>query len=168
VAKISCDVCHDAVAGQFALGAHGQARAAGNDAAPECTVCHGAAHEVEYPGTTPFRRATVDTCGMCHFEEAEKFQASVHGHAIAAGNREAPTCTSCHGEHAIAHPSEPTAATNTTHVRETCAMCHGDVALMGKLGLPTDRLLSFDASFHGLASRAVSIKAFLYIFINTF
>ena len=93
---------------------------------------------------------------MCHSDEAEKFQASVHGHAVAAGNREAPTCTTCHGEHAIAHPSEPDAATNTTHLRETCAQCHGDVALMGKLGLPTDRILSFDASFHGLAMRSGS------------
>lgn len=154
--KITCDICHDAVAGQFALGVHGQERAAGNEAAPECSVCHGAAHDVDYPGTTPFRRATIGTCGMCHSEEAEKFQASVHGHAIAAGNREAPTCTTCHGEHAIAHPSEPTAATNSNHVRETCAQCHGDVALMGKLGLPTDRILSFDASFHGLAMRSGS------------
>lgn len=153
----SCDVCHSQESDQTALGVHGQARQQGNEAAPDCSVCHGGAHEIELPGTTRFRRATVETCGMCHSEEAEQFQQSVHGALLASGTtREGPTCTTCHGEHQIQRPSDLAPAAGVRNVRDTCASCHADVELMSRFGLPTDRVLSFDASYHGLALRAGS------------
>jgi cytochrome b subunit of formate dehydrogenase/nitrate/TMAO reductase-like tetraheme cytochrome c subunit len=153
----SCDMCHSQEADRTALGVHGQERAQGNEAAPDCSVCHGAAHDIELPGTTRFRRATVETCGMCHSEEAEQFQQSVHGSLLANGTtREGPTCTTCHGEHQIQRPSELDPAAGVHNVRDTCATCHADVELMSRFGLPTDRVLSFDASYHGLALRAGS------------
>jgi cytochrome b subunit of formate dehydrogenase len=42
---------------------------------------------------------------------------------------------------------------NSRHVRETCARCHGDIRLSRRFGLPADRVVSFDASFHGLAAK---------------
>jgi cytochrome b subunit of formate dehydrogenase len=45
---------------------------------------------------------------------------------------------------------------NAAHIRETCGSCHGDVRLTQKFGLPTDRLVSFDSSYHGLAAKAGS------------
>jgi cytochrome b subunit of formate dehydrogenase/nitrate/TMAO reductase-like tetraheme cytochrome c subunit len=153
----SCDMCHSQEADQTALGVHGQERQRGNEAAPDCSVCHGGAHDIELPGTTRFRRATVETCGMCHSEEAEQFQQSVHGALLANGTtREGPTCNTCHGEHQIQRPSALEAAAGAHHVRDTCASCHADVELMSRFGLPIDRVLSFDASFHGLALRAGS------------
>lgn len=151
----SCDMCHSDEADRTALGAHGRARAAGNDMAPDCSLCHGAAHDVELPGTTRFRRATVVTCGMCHTEEAEEFQQSVHGDLLMNGTaREGPICTTCHGEHDVEQPSNRAGAKRG--VRETCASCHANVELMARFGLPTDRVVSFDASFHGLALQAGS------------
>ncbi len=153
----TCDMCHSQEADQTALGVHGQERAKGNEAAPDCSVCHGAAHDIELPGTTRFRRATVETCGMCHSEQAEEFQQSVHGSLLANGTtREGPICTTCHGEHQIQRPSTIEQTTGMRMVRDTCASCHADVKLMSKFGLPTDRVVSFDASFHGLALRAGS------------
>ena len=150
-------MCHSQEADQTALGVHGQERAQGNEGAPDCSVCHGSAHDIELPGTTRFRRATVETCGMCHSEEAEQFQQSVHGSLLANGTtREGPTCNTCHGEHQIQRPSALDAAAAVHNVRDTCASCHADVALMSRFGLPTDRVLSFDASYHGLALRAGS------------
>src|ERR1022692_4616721 len=45
---------------------------------------------------------------------------------------------------------------NSAHIRDTCGSCHGDVRLTRKFGLPSDRLVSFDSSYHGLASKAGS------------
>jgi len=149
-----CDSCHSDVAGQFAIGMHGRARDAGNEMAPDCSVCHGLAHDVERPGTTPFRRETVELCGGCHSEEAAQFKRSVHGIALAHGNRAVPNCVTCHGEHDNELPSNGHSGTGT--IRETCADCHGNVALMSRFGMPTDRILSFDASYHGLATQAGS------------
>jgi cytochrome b subunit of formate dehydrogenase len=43
------------------------------------------------------------------------------------------------------------------HVRDTCARCHGDLRLASKFGLPSDRIASFDESFHGLAAQSGSL-----------
>jgi cytochrome b subunit of formate dehydrogenase len=154
---VSCDICHSQEADQTALGVHGQERKRGNEAAPDCHVCHGNAHDVELPGTTRFRRATVETCGMCHSEEAEQFQESIHGKLLANGTtREGPVCNTCHGEHQIQRPSTLEQTTGIRHIRDTCASCHGDVRLMSRFRVPTDRVVSFDASYHGLALRAGS------------
>jgi len=105
-ATATCDMCHSQEADQTALGVHGQERQRGNEAAPDCSLCHGSAHNIELPGTTRFRRATVETCGMCHSDEAEQFKQSVHGSLLAnETTREGPTCNTCHGEHQIQRPA---------------------------------------------------------------
>ena len=40
-----------------------------------------------------------------------------------------------------------------SNIRETCGNCHGNVQLSRRFGLPVDRVVSFDASFHGLAAK---------------
>jgi cytochrome b subunit of formate dehydrogenase len=93
---------------------------------------------------------------MCHSEVAEQFRASVHGQAVARGVMQAPLCTDCHGEHKILKPANQASPVNAAHIRDTCGSCHGDVRLTRKFGLPSDRLLSFDSSYHGLAAKAGS------------
>ncbi len=147
--SLSCETCHSTQAGEIAFGVHGRARKQGNLAAPDCGTCHGSAHESARPGTTAFRRQTVESCGACHTEVAEQFRGSVHGAAVERGVRDAPVCTDCHGEHATERP--PLRA-----IRETCSRCHGDVRLTNRFGLPPDRVVSYEASFHGLAAKAGS------------
>jgi formate dehydrogenase gamma subunit len=93
---------------------------------------------------------------MCHTDVATAYQASVHGKAVARGILQAPVCTDCHGEHSILPPSNAASPVNSQNIRDTCGACHGDVRLARKFGLPADRLVSFDASFHGLAAKAGS------------
>jgi cytochrome b subunit of formate dehydrogenase len=93
---------------------------------------------------------------MCHTQVAEQYRASVHGQALARGIGEAPLCTDCHGEHKIVKRTNEASPVNAAHVRETCGTCHDDVRLNRKFGLPADRVVSFDSSFHGLAAKAGS------------
>jgi cytochrome b subunit of formate dehydrogenase len=122
--------------------------------APDCTTCHGTAHEVVTTNTVEFRSAVPDTCGACHSEVADEYRQSVHGQAIARGVVDAPVCTDCHGGHSILAPTNVASTVYPTHVRETCASCHANVRLTQRFGLPGDRIISFDASFHGLAAKA--------------
>jgi cytochrome b subunit of formate dehydrogenase len=156
ITKPECAMCHAEQAGDYALGVHGQARKHGNEGAPDCALCHGSAHELLPPKSQAFRSAVPDTCGMCHADVAEQYRASVHGQALARGVAQAPLCTDCHGEHKIIKPSDADSMVNAAHIRDTCGSCHGDVRLTRKFGLPSDRLTSFDASYHGLAARAGS------------
>lgn len=156
MAKPECGSCHSRIAGEHARGVHGQARAAGNQGAPDCAVCHGAAHEIVKTSSPAFHQGVPETCGMCHSEVVTQFQVSVHGRALARGVTNAPICTTCHGEHSILGPKNEASPVNVRHVRETCAQCHGSAVLARKFGLPADRVLSFDASFHGLAAKSGS------------
>lgn len=156
VPKPECSTCHQDQAGDYASSVHGQARQHGNAGAPDCGMCHGDAHELLMPESQTFRASVPDTCGMCHSEVVEQFRASVHGQALARGITQAPLCTDCHGEHKILKHTNEASPVNQAHIRDTCGSCHGNVRLSRKFGLPTDRLVSYDASFHGLAAQAGS------------
>ncbi|HKE20977.1 MAG TPA: cytochrome b/b6 domain-containing protein [Bryobacteraceae bacterium] len=154
IPKPECATCHTDQAGDYAHGVHGLARRSGNEGAPDCALCHGSAHELLSPKSPAFRTAVPDTCGMCHTEVVEQYRSSVHGKALAAGIAQAPLCTDCHGEHKIIKHTNEASPVNAVHIRDTCGSCHGDVKLTRKFGLPSDRLVSFDSSFHGLAAKA--------------
>ena len=156
IPKPVCATCHQDEASDYALGVHGQARKNGNEGAPDCTVCHGSAHELLSPSSQAFRTAVPDICGMCHSEIAEQYRASVHGQALARGVTQAPLCTDCHGAHRILKHTNEASPVNGAHIRDTCGNCHGNVRLTRKFGLPSDRLVSFDSSYHGLAAKAGS------------
>ena len=156
IPKPVCATCHQEEASDYALGVHGQARKNGNEGAPDCGVCHGSAHELLAPSSQAFRAAVPDTCGMCHSEIAEQYRASVHGQALARGVTQAPLCTDCHGAHKILKHTKAASPVNGAHIRDTCGSCHGNVRLTSKFGLPSDRLVSFDSSYHGLAAKAGS------------
>lgn len=141
---------------------HGRAVAMGNETAADCSSCHGA-HEI-----LPARDAAskvnhwrvVATCGQCHKEIARQFNESVHGVAVAAGVRDAPVCTYCHGEHLIVDPSSPASPLNAAHVSaDTCGRCHGDARFAQRYDLPADRVPSYADSYHGLALRGGKLTA---------
>ncbi|MBC8167209.1 MAG: cytochrome b/b6 domain-containing protein [Bryobacteraceae bacterium] len=156
IAKPACNTCHQNQAEDYEGGVHGLARKKGNAAAPNCESCHGSAHELVSTHSPAFRTAVPDTCGSCHKEVAKQFRESVHGKALARGVSEAPLCSYCHGAHKILKHSNKASAVNQGNVRDTCGGCHGNVQLARKFGMPADRLVSFDSSFHGLAAKAGS------------
>ena len=153
IPKPQCANCHADQAGDYESGVHGQARKHGDASAPDCGLCHGGAHELLSPASTAFRSAVPDTCGMCHAAVADQYRSSVHGQALTKGITQAPLCTDCHGEHKIVKPSNAASPVNAANIRQTCGSCHGDVRLSRKFGMPVDRLVSFDASYHGLAAK---------------
>ena len=153
IPKPACSQCHQGQEADYERGVHGQAIKNGNGAAPDCQVCHGAAHELQRPKSAEFRQKVPETCGMCHSEVAGQFRTSVHGQALAKGITQAPLCTDCHGEHSILAPSNTASPVYAGNIRETCGNCHGNVQLSRRFSLPADRVVSFDASFHGLAAK---------------
>lgn len=94
----------------YRAGVHGKAYLAGNDAAPECTRCHGS------HGATPPGAADVDkVCGTCHMKTRSYFLTSVHKEAMAAAGE--PECVACHHNHKTMAPSVAMFGTK-------CLECH--------------------------------------------
>lgn len=138
---------------------HGKAVRAGRNDAASCNDCHGV-HNI-LPTTdsrSAISRARVaETCGKCHAEIFSVYRQSIHARAVAAGIHDAPTCTSCHGEHQIMGPDDPgspVAASNVSLM--TCSSCHGNARLLARMDLPVGRVASYESSFHGLAAKAGS------------
>lgn len=136
--------------------AHARAVAAGKRGAV-CSDCHGA-HEIlrSADPRSPTARANVpSTCGKCHGEILKTYRDSVHGEAFAAGHREAPVCTDCHGEHRILDARDPTSPVFAANLpSETCGRCHANARLGEKYGLTIGKVSAFADSFHGLALRS--------------
>ncbi len=96
-----------------------------------CEKCHGGdpksfepfvAHQDILARTnpaSPVNRANLPkTCGTCHAGPFVQFQRSKHYQLLRAGDKNGPTCTTCHGE-AAGQRLSPKA------LEGQCASCHG-------------------------------------------
>ncbi len=105
--KPACASCHETEGKDHDRSVHGITVKKG-DAAADCSICHGGAHELPCPKSTEFRAAMADTCAMCHSAVVGQYKVSVHGAAVARGVTEAPLCSDCHGEHSIQKHNDKT------------------------------------------------------------
>lgn len=133
---------------------HGLKAAEGNTKAALCGDCHGT-HDIR-PGIDAASRVSrnriVETCGRCHESQSTAYSSGVHGRARAEGTKEAPTCTDCHGEHDVAAVNSADSRVSSVTIIATCSGCHSAERIVGKFGLLTNRVTSFNDSYHGLAA----------------
>ena len=155
---VDCRRCHEKQTESYGASVHGLALKAGRADSATCQDCHDS-HEV-LPPTSPVSPLHVtrqaETCGACHDQEANDFEASVHGKALVEGEREAPTCTDCHYEHKI---EALKGKTSRLISEDVCSRCHASERLNTKYNLPADRVRTFFESYHGLASQYGSTLA---------
>ena len=114
----------------------------------DCVVCH--------PGAAamPHETRTLKTsCGTCHSSEQATYDASIHGRAISAGEKEAATCLSCHGQpHAILRADNPDSTVYHISLPRTCGQCHATGKLPSSLNMPvTNAFNLYTDSIHGKA-----------------
>ena len=155
---VECARCHATQSQSYGASVHGLAQAKGQKDAAACADCHGA-HNILPPSApeSPLSFSKLAaTCGACHDREAQEVEMSVHGQAVAAGHRDAPTCTDCHSEHKIValKSSSPLVIS-----AEVCSRCHDSERLNTKYNLPPDRVKTFFESYHGLAAQYGSTLA---------
>ena len=155
---VQCAKCHSDQAESYQKSVHGTALASGDESAATCVDCH-TSHDILRSGSVDspsYFTNLVVTCGQCHEEAAKEVATSVHGKAVAKGNRDAATCLDCHSEHKIetlkgSSPSKIAA--------EICSRCHASERLNTKYNLPNDRVKTFFDSYHGLAGQYGSTLA---------
>jgi formate dehydrogenase gamma subunit len=154
----NCKRCHEKQSESYGASVHGLALAKGRKDSATCSDCHDG-HTI-LPPTSPesplYFSRLAQTCGRCHDQEAKDVELSVHGQAVAAGHRDAPTCTDCHSEHKIQ-------ALKTSSPLEidvaVCSQCHASERMNTKYNLPPDRVKTFFESYHGLAAQYGSTLA---------
>lgn len=121
-----------------------------------CSDCHGT-HDIRRgnePSSTINRLNVPKTCGKCHYGVFTAFMGSIHGEGFKKGAQDAPVCTTCHGEHEILPPEIPESLVWRGKIsKETCTQCHASERIVKKYGIPADRFITYEDSYHGLADK---------------
>jgi predicted CXXCH cytochrome family protein len=116
----SCESCHAEEAREYKTSIHGQARAQGIDAAPDCIACHGES-AVEKPEQQFTPQAVVDLCASCH-EDRELMLGFQINPYVVEGFKD--TYHGKLGSHSIKPQEDPESQVNRAHIVETCQQCH--------------------------------------------
>ena len=126
-----------------------------------CTDCHGShdLHKSTNPASKLNWQHVPDTCGKCHENVEQTYIRSVHGSAVKRGVRDAPVCTDCHGEHAIAAVKLATSRVAPANIPETCGQCHAAQRIVTQYRLPPNVFTTYVQSFHGLAMQGGKVTA---------
>ncbi len=120
-----------------------------------CSSCHGA-HDilpVSDKNSLAFKRNIPNQCGVCHKGILRDFIQGVHGKDFLKGNTDVPVCTDCHGEHDIYPKDEPKSKIYHAKSSELCAKCHANKVLARKYGFSVFRVMTYQKSFHGIATK---------------
>jgi len=139
---------------------HGRAVAAGK-AAATCNTCH-ASHEIlraNDPKSTVYRENIPTTCGACHADERKAYLESIHATAMHNGATKAPVCTDCHGEPLHLRGAGPEFPRQRRPGDQDLLQLHAALQITEKYGLPENRVVSYQNSFHGLAARGGNLTA---------
>jgi cytochrome b subunit of formate dehydrogenase/uncharacterized protein with PIN domain len=148
----ACEMCHESGRGRVEGGMPPPYAAADLQRSPHddigCTFCHADVDEEVLPHAE--KLAPVD-CGKCHFVEQEQFEESLHGIALARGDRLAPDCKHCHGTHNVRPTKDPDSPTYVANVPALCVRCHAEGAEVAlTYDIPQDSIfVKYSQSIHG-------------------
>ena len=78
---------------------------------------------------------------------------SIHHTGVIEGNKDAPTCNNCHGNHGILTKNIDNKLEKSNDLINLCSNCHASVEMVERNQLPTKISESYKESFHGLATR---------------
>jgi cytochrome b subunit of formate dehydrogenase len=119
----------------------------------DCVSCH-----TELDGTTKYPHKTglapVD-CGQCHEDAGgpiAAYWASTHGQRVKAGDKDAPHCQDCHGDHYILPLKDPRSAISPFKIPQMCAQCHAEGAEVERThNIPQEQVFQrYKDSIHGV------------------
>jgi cytochrome b subunit of formate dehydrogenase len=142
-APVSCKSCHQEIDGKYRKSVH----FINQDM--KCRDCHSDIHALK-KNARDKKLAVLESCTKCH--PKEEYSLLGHGQALLKGNRDAATCSDCHGIHDIpAYLTGPKKdiASSRPHYTKKCRACHADEALAKRNKFSTHAVSSYDESYHG-------------------
>jgi cytochrome b subunit of formate dehydrogenase len=140
VAKVQCVRCHKQVAGEHFASVHML-----NEIS--CADCHSDIHTLTYWKND--KRKVAAKCQSCHDKQVSDFEKSSHGKSVMAGNQDSPTCTDCHGLHAIKQVGNTGSVSRKQFHTQVCMTCHSDAKMMKRNGVFTVAVQTYQDSYHG-------------------
>jgi cytochrome b subunit of formate dehydrogenase len=90
----------------------------------------------------------VAKCVQCHDKQAE-YQKSIHGKAVAAGNKDSAACHDCHNLHEIQPLGDPKSHQNREFHTKVCMKCHSNEEMMKRNNVFNVAVKTYMESYHG-------------------
>ena len=114
----------------------------------QCIDCHAALTGKEMPHEVPV--APVQ-CGACHDGEEKLQRESLHHKAVERGDKLAPTCATCHGNHEIVRAKDRNSPITPMKIPYLCGRCHQEGTKVSRdRNIPQHEILeNFSESIHG-------------------
>jgi cytochrome b subunit of formate dehydrogenase len=140
---VSCGSCHQEIAREYQQNFHYI------ELDFRCYDCHQNIHAVKADHKN-IKKAIIEKCTECHGNE--EYVASGHGEAVLKGNKDAATCSDCHGLHStrIFHTSlEKYPAEAREFYNQKCKHCHSDSDMMKRNNLSADIVAYYEQTYHG-------------------
>ncbi|MFV0268316.1 MAG: hypothetical protein ACK5HT_14405 [Draconibacterium sp.] len=114
----------------------------------ECVSCHtdAAVEDFPHPDTCP-----PVTGGECHDEAMTNFLDGIHGQAFIRKDKNAPSCSECHGTHQIIPSTDPQSPTYKMNIPVLCGKCHREGAPVARAYNISERniLENYSQGIHG-------------------
>ncbi|MBP1752741.1 MAG: cbcY [Geobacteraceae bacterium] len=140
VGKVQCIRCHKKIVSEHYASVHML-----NEIS--CADCHSDIHTVSYWKND--KRKVIEKCRQCHDKESTEYLQSVHGKAVAAGRKDSPACSDCHGLHEIKPLGDQNSAGHKKFHSQVCMRCHSDAEMMKRNGVFTVAVQTYENSYHG-------------------
>ena len=154
ITPVNCLNCHDgANLVRYKESIHGISRD-GKKPAASCIDCHSmhSIQKVSDKNSVALKDFEVEVCAKCHGDVKAKYSRSDHGKALASGEKGAPTCVSCHGEHEVQSSLNDSSRTSHQKIAAVCLSCHlDDPEVRAKVGPSAGFVSSYEMSVHGQA-----------------
>ena len=100
----------------------------------KCIDCHADLQGVkDFPHKEYLKKVE---CKGCHEKEYNNYAQSAHGADFLKGDKNVPTCTTCHGKHYILCAADPECSTSPINHIKICTKCHEDQKIAKKYDLP--------------------------------
>ena len=128
----TCGDCHTEQRTAMRKGVHhasGERNELGAGTPLDCLQCHGTNVHGMVPAkdsrSPVFLDHQVTTCGACHENHLDTYNASVHGHGLHhSGLLVTAVCSDCHGAHDMYYAADRRSTLHPTNIAHTCGQCH--------------------------------------------
>ena len=125
-----------------------------------CVTCHKDLARSEFPHVVPLAPVS---CGICHIAEQKQFAESLHGKALERGDKLAPRCYNCHGNHDILPLNNRNSNLAPLRIPFVCGSCHSEGGkVQRQRNIHQDHVLeNYSESIHGegLFKKGLSVSA---------
>jgi len=114
----------------------------------DCIGCHVDLKGSDFPHTNKVKPAS---CAGCHSDIQKLYDESLHGQAVRKGDKLAPYCRDCHGNHEILPVKDRKSNVYPMNIPLLCGRCHREGSpVSSQRHIPQDSILeNYSESIHG-------------------